>query len=117
MKCKKYHGESETGAIFSIFNTQPMKCYQMKHNVVGLESILRHLIYHVCERCFRFQVAFYNYMALKDFFKGFPEFSSNDFYVTGESYAGVYVPTLSELVMEDPAFNFKVQKYIKQEFC
>ena len=47
-------------------------------------------------------------MALKDFFAGFPEFAANDFYVTGESYAGVYVPMLSELVMNDPEFNFKV---------
>ena len=55
-----------------------------------------------------FQTAYYNYMALKDFFAGFPEFAANDFYVTGESYAGVYVPMLSELVMNDPEFNFKV---------
>ncbi len=47
-------------------------------------------------------------MALKDFFEGFPEFSPNEFYVTGESYAGVYVPILSELVMGDPDFNFQV---------
>ena len=47
-------------------------------------------------------------MALKDFFAGFPEFAVNDFYVTGESYAGVNVPMLSELVMNDPEFNFKV---------
>ena len=55
-----------------------------------------------------FQTAYNNYMALKDFFAGFPEFAANDFYVTGESYAGVYVPMLSELVMNDPEFNFKV---------
>lgn len=29
--------------------------------------------------------------ALTQFFKGFPELKKNDFYVTGESYAGKYV--------------------------
>ena len=52
-------------------------------------------------------------MALKDFFSGFPEFAATDFYVTGESYAGVYVPMLSELVMNDSEFNFKVTNF----FC
>ncbi len=51
-------------------------------------------------------------MALKDFYEGFPEFAPNKFYVTGESYAGVYVPMLSELVMEDPDFNFQVTCYL-----
>ena len=45
---------------------------------------------------------------MKDFFAGFPEFAGNDFYVTGESYAGVYVPTLSARLVDDADFNFKV---------
>eukprot|EP01121_Diplochlamys_sp_Union-15-3_P003123 TRINITY_DN1296_c0_g1_i1.p1 TRINITY_DN1296_c0_g1~~TRINITY_DN1296_c0_g1_i1.p1 ORF type:complete len:482 (-),score=105.44 TRINITY_DN1296_c0_g1_i1:24-1397(-) len=35
------------------------------------------------------------YSVLTQFFQVFPDFSNNDFYVTGESYAGKYVPALA----------------------
>ena len=54
------------------------------------------------------QAAKNNYFALKDFFKKFPEYEGRDFYITGESYGGIYVPTLSNLVMQDPNINLKV---------
>lgn len=39
--------------------------------------------------------------ALQDFFKTkFPELRGNDFFITGESYAGVYIPTLTYEVLE-----------------
>ena len=49
-----------------------------------------------------------NYWALKYFFEKFYEFAKNDFLITGESYGGIYVPTLSVRVMKDNTFNFKV---------
>mmetsp|Transcript_60748 Transcript_60748/g.109458 ORF Transcript_60748/g.109458 Transcript_60748/m.109458 type:complete len:549 (-) Transcript_60748:22-1668(-) len=43
-----------------------------------------------------------NRAALQDFFKNkFPELQSNEFYITGESYAGVYVPTLAAEILEN----------------
>uniref|UniRef100_A0A7N0ZX43 Carboxypeptidase n=1 Tax=Kalanchoe fedtschenkoi TaxID=63787 RepID=A0A7N0ZX43_KALFE len=38
------------------------------------------------------------YDFLQAFFQGHPEFASNDFYVTGESYAGHYVPALASRI-------------------
>ncbi|CAJ0580179.1 unnamed protein product, partial [Mesorhabditis spiculigera] len=36
-----------------------------------------------------------NYMALKDFFASFTDYKNRKFFLSGESYAGVYVPTLT----------------------
>lgn len=44
--------------------------------------------------------------ALQDFFQKFPEFASNEFFITGESYAGVYIPTLSKEILDNaPEIN------------
>uniref|UniRef100_A0A0N5C1H2 Carboxypeptidase n=1 Tax=Strongyloides papillosus TaxID=174720 RepID=A0A0N5C1H2_STREA len=51
-----------------------------------------------------------NYNALIYFLKyKFPELQGRDFFVTGESYGGVYIPTLSSLLVDDTSglFNFK----------
>uniref|UniRef100_A0A8C0U8Y0 Carboxypeptidase n=1 Tax=Cyanistes caeruleus TaxID=156563 RepID=A0A8C0U8Y0_CYACU len=53
------------------------------------------------------EVAHNNYLALKDFLRLFPEYSKNDLFLTGESYGGVYIPTLAEWVMQDPSLNLK----------
>ncbi|KAF9624052.1 hypothetical protein IFM89_007750 [Coptis chinensis] len=51
---------------------------------------------------------------LIEWFKKFPNFKSNEFYITGESYAGHYVPQLAELIHDrnkgassDSVINFK----------
>lgn len=43
-----------------------------------------------------------NYLAVQDFFRKFPALKERDFYVTGESYGGVYVPTLVERLLRAP---------------
>ncbi|XP_019954352.2 lysosomal protective protein [Paralichthys olivaceus] len=54
------------------------------------------------------QVAADNYAALQSFFNKFPNFTQNEFFIFGESYGGIYAPTLSLLVATGPAkFNFK----------
>uniref|UniRef100_A0A5F9C3V2 Carboxypeptidase n=1 Tax=Oryctolagus cuniculus TaxID=9986 RepID=A0A5F9C3V2_RABIT len=53
------------------------------------------------------EVAQNNYEALKDFFRLFPEYKDNKLFLTGESYAGIYIPTLAVLVMEDPSMNLQ----------
>jgi cathepsin A (carboxypeptidase C) len=47
--------------------------------------------------------------ALQDFFKTkFPELRHNRFFITGESYAGVYIPTLTKEILDHaPEINIK----------
>ncbi|KAF8407432.1 hypothetical protein HHK36_006565 [Tetracentron sinense] len=48
-----------------------------------------------------------SYTFLVNWFKRFPQYKSNDFYISGESYAGHYVPQLAEVVFDE---NKKVVK-------
>jgi carboxypeptidase C (cathepsin A) len=45
------------------------------------------------------QTALDSTAAMNAFFDAFPKLKSNDFFITGESYAGVYVPTLAEGIL------------------
>ncbi|CAN9507029.1 unnamed protein product [Ophioblennius macclurei] len=54
------------------------------------------------------EVADDNYKALQSFFAKFPNFTQNEFFIFGESYGGIYAPTLSLRVAKGPAkINFK----------
>ncbi|XP_071381273.1 lysosomal protective protein isoform X1 [Centroberyx affinis] len=54
------------------------------------------------------QVADDNYLALQSFFDKFPNFTRNEFFIFGESYGGIYAPTLSLRVASGTAnINFK----------
>jgi carboxypeptidase C (cathepsin A) len=41
------------------------------------------------------------YEFLVNFFNAFPEFKSNKFFITGESYAGIYIPMLIDQLDND----------------
>jgi len=41
-----------------------------------------------------------NLLSMEKFFDLFPEYANNPFYITGESYAGIYIPTLAEAILQ-----------------
>ena len=41
------------------------------------------------------RTAQHNYEFMVNFFEAFPEYKENELYLSGESYAGIYVPTLA----------------------
>ncbi|PIN01835.1 Serine carboxypeptidases (lysosomal cathepsin A) [Handroanthus impetiginosus] len=59
------------------------------------------------------QTAAETHLFLLKWFEQFPEFTANPFYIAGESYAGIYVPTLASDIVKGikagikPIINFK----------
>ncbi|GBG27100.1 Lysosomal protective protein [Hondaea fermentalgiana] len=43
-----------------------------------------------------------NYEFLESFFEAYPKFRDRDFFLTGESYAGIYIPKLVEQILAHP---------------
>ena len=78
-------------------------------NVLVLESPVG-VGFSYCERQMETGVACINtdkytatasHVALLDFYAKFPELRTNDMFLTGESYAGVYIPTLAYEILLD----------------
>jgi len=42
-----------------------------------------------------------NYNFILEFLNEFPEYKGRDFWITGESYGGIYIPTLSDLIVSN----------------
>eukprot|EP00276_Gloeochaete_wittrockiana_P015291 CAMPEP_0184350174 /NCGR_PEP_ID=MMETSP1089-20130417/37522_1 /TAXON_ID=38269 ORGANISM="Gloeochaete wittrockiana, Strain SAG46.84" /NCGR_SAMPLE_ID=MMETSP1089 /ASSEMBLY_ACC=CAM_ASM_000445 /LENGTH=470 /DNA_ID=CAMNT_0026682763 /DNA_START=35 /DNA_END=1447 /DNA_ORIENTATION=+ len=53
------------------------------------------------------ETALDNYNFLQGFFQVFPQFQSNPLWITGESYGGVYVPTLVNNIIDGPNQQLK----------
>ena len=51
----------------------------------------------------------HNLAAIVDFFNKYPELKNNKFYITGESYAGIYIPLLADTILN---FNNKSKNFI-----
>ena len=62
----------------------------------------------LCFGSHSFQARDNKYAAIKDFLSKFPSIATNDVFLFGQSYGGIYIPMLSVKVMEDPDINFKV---------
>jgi len=53
-----------------------------------------------------------NYNFLESFYKAYPEYQKNDLYLSGESYAGVYIPTLArEILKHDNATSMSRRSF------
>ena len=48
----------------------------------------------------RLQTSWLNLQALNDFFTKYPELADRHFFLSGESYAGVYIPTLAARIVD-----------------
>lgn len=74
---------------------------------VGYSYCSRQLQGKPCQNTDRF-TASTSRAALQDFFNNkFPELRQNEFYITGESYAGVYIPTLTKEILDHTDINLK----------
>jgi vitellogenic carboxypeptidase-like protein len=63
------------------------------------------------------QTSKHMFKALVQFFKMFPWLQENDFYITGESYGGKYVPSLGyEIFEENESYKNEFQINLKVIF-
>jgi len=58
-----------------------------------------------------------NYDALAGFFAAYPEFATQEFYITGESYAGIYIPTLVQQIEAHTDSNINLKGFAIGDGC
>jgi len=54
---------------------------------------------------------------LQAFFKAFPEFGSNPLYLTGESYAGQYLPNIAKWILDNPGVVTNLKGFTVGNAC
>lgn len=54
---------------------------------------------------------------LESWVKAFPEHAKNELFITGESYAGVYVPSLAQVIYEDKNTNINLKGFAVGDAC
>jgi serine carboxypeptidase-like clade 1 len=57
------------------------------------------------------------YHALTSWLKEFPEFKANEMFLSGESYAGVYVPTIVQNILANPEENINLKGFAVGDAC
>eukprot|EP01035_Chromulina_nebulosa_P022370 gene22370-28965_t len=57
------------------------------------------------------------YHAIVDWLKLFPEYSTNEMYIAGESYAGVYVPMIVKEILAHPEDNVNLKGFAVGDAC
>jgi len=58
-----------------------------------------------------------NHEFLRHWIKKFPRFANNDFYITGESYAGIYIPTIVQALLERPIQGINLKGFAVGDGC
>ena len=58
-----------------------------------------------------------SYKAMNAFYTKFPEYRSKELYLTGESYAGIYIPTLARRIVETPIENVTLKGFAVGDGC
>jgi serine carboxypeptidase-like clade 1 len=57
------------------------------------------------------------YHAIKSWLQAFPEYSKNEMFLSGESYAGVYVPTIVRNILANPQENINLKGFAVGDAC
>jgi len=96
------HGPFEVSKDFATLSVRPYRWNRIV-NMLYIESPVGvGFSYSTIEdyKCDDDRTATENRAAVEYFYSIFPEYINNKFFITGESYAGVYVPTLAEAIIE-----------------